>query len=69
MGHDEDFLDDLIAERTKRNPAFPQMVEDALRHRKAQRGRQLQGEATPHSTGQVEEHDTTIPTPTPAHVE
>ncbi|HLY31321.1 MAG TPA: hypothetical protein VKQ36_09850 [Ktedonobacterales bacterium] len=65
MEHDEDFLDDLIAERTKHNPAFPQMVEDALRRRKARR-HQAHEEAALLPAGQAEEHDATTPTTTPA---
>lgn len=34
MDNERDFLDELIEERTKKNPAFPQMVEAATRRRK-----------------------------------
>lgn len=33
MKRDPDFLDELIAERTARNPQFPQLVEAAVRRR------------------------------------
>ena len=33
MGTSDDFLSEIIAERTERNPAFPDLVEAALRKR------------------------------------
>lgn len=33
MGEDHDFLDEVIAEHTARDPAFPQLVDAALRRR------------------------------------
>ncbi len=33
MSNNRDFLDEVIAERTAANPAFPQMVDAALRRR------------------------------------
>ena len=37
MANSEDFLDEIIAERTKRNPDFPRLVEEALLRRRAAR--------------------------------
>jgi hypothetical protein len=39
MADNEDFLAELIAERTEKNPTFPVMVESALRRRRAARER------------------------------
>jgi hypothetical protein len=39
MQDEEDFLAELIAERTKKNPNFPAMVEAALQRRRAARAR------------------------------
>ena len=33
MANRKDFLDELVSERTKRNPEFPELVEAALRRR------------------------------------
>ncbi len=33
MGRRQDFLDEIVHERSERNPAFPELVEAALRRR------------------------------------
>jgi len=33
MAESRDFLDEIVAERTERNPGFPQLVDAALRRR------------------------------------
>ncbi|MFL5955240.1 MAG: helix-turn-helix domain-containing protein [Gaiellaceae bacterium] len=33
MANRKDFLDEIVAERTKRNPEFPELVDAALRRR------------------------------------
>ena len=38
MADKEDFLDELIAERTRNNPKFPKLVEAALQRRRDARG-------------------------------
>ena len=39
MSDEEDFLEELIAESTKRDPEFPKLVEEALQRRREARAR------------------------------
>lgn len=39
MADEEDFLEELIAERTKRNPNIPSMIEAELQRRREARAR------------------------------
>lgn len=60
MEQDEDFLDEIIAERTKRNPDFPRLVAEEMQRRKAMRAR---GEDPNDDTGIEAEDETSIPAP------
>lgn len=60
MADEEDFLAELIAERTKKNPSFPAMVEAALQRRKAARAR---GENPNAPTLEQTEEDGEVETP------
>ena len=58
MGHEVNFLDEIIAERTKQNPDFPRLVEAALQRRKAMRA---QGKDPNDDTDVRNENEASIP--------
>jgi len=43
----QDFLDEIVHERSKQNPEFVDLVKDALERRVADRGRETSGSAAP----------------------
>ena len=45
MDNENDFLDEMVAERTAQNPEFPRLLHDAVVRRKLARGRDREHDA------------------------
>lgn len=63
MSDEEDFLEELIAESTRRNPEFPKLMEAAAQRRRDARAR---GE-DPNAEPEEDEADKTQEQPTTPH--
>ena len=59
MDDDEDFLEELIAESTKRDPDFPKLMEAAAQRRQEARARGEDPNDTPQAAEETEEQPAT----------